>query len=434
MNPEKNIETKLEQLAQAISSGDSFVNSVMSRIETSSDTVQKPKPNFVRRILMKNTVKVAAAAVVVVAVLIGIDWFGISIDGAGVAWAQVVEQLNNYERYKCRQRVVRESGPQLPMMNIYHLNLSQRRQEVEDGSIHIIDMRGEDAITVELYPEQKKAVVTKLLGFGPRKDPDIIDMVKRFEQQSTEKLGTKKQDGKLLYGFHHTLNEHNDFTVWVDAVTRLPVEIELKHPQQGQTIFMDKFEFDFERDPSAFGTEIPEGYKVETIVNDYRPKEPKEATPKELQSGLNHSAYAVKPLPWMKNIVTLEILDPLGTRAVKYVTGIQTDDGNIILLVQGNYYDTARMVWLPQQQLALETPDGIKLYTHPNGSEYARLFLEAFAKVKPDMLGVDNVGGARITRMIVMPEGVVLGLSANKPLANSTLQEVVNALTIIKAD
>jgi hypothetical protein len=169
MKNQKNLETRLEQLAQAVRPDDSFVQSVMSRLETSSDTVQKPTPTFVRRFLMKPFTKFAAAAVLVFAVLIGINQFGISIDGAGVVWAQVVEELNHYERYKRRDRVVRENGPQVPTMTVYHWNLSLRRQEVEDGTIHIIDMRGEDAITVELHPDKKKAVVTKLLDSVPAK-------------------------------------------------------------------------------------------------------------------------------------------------------------------------------------------------------------------------------------------------------------------------
>ena len=56
------IETRLEQLDRAIDSDDSFVNRVMSRLETSSDTTQKPKPTFVRRLFMKPITKFAAAA------------------------------------------------------------------------------------------------------------------------------------------------------------------------------------------------------------------------------------------------------------------------------------------------------------------------------------------------------------------------------------
>jgi hypothetical protein len=319
-------------------------------------------------------------------------------------------------------------------MQVYHLNLSLRRQEVENGDIHIIDMQGVDAITVELKPAQNKAIVTKLIGAGPRKDPHIIEMVKRFEQESTERLGTKKVNGKTLQGFRHLPNEHNDFTVWVDPETKLPVEIELKHPQAEQTIFMDEFEFDFELDASAFSTKVPDGYEIENITLDYRPVEPKEITPEDIRTGLNHTAYTVGKLPWMEKIIMIETIDPLGTKAIQYITGIQSNDGNIIIIVQGNYYDIKRMVWIPKQQLVLETPLGAKLYTHPNGSIYAKYYLESFAKASPEFFSMENLSEERFTRMIVLPDSTILGLAANKPMSDEKLQQIVESLIKIKAN
>ena len=408
---------------------------LQAQAQANKQTPEELKPE-IWRMLMKNPIaKYTAAAIVVFAVLIGITRFDISIDGASVAWADVVKELNTHEKYKCRQRIVREKGLQIPTKNIYHLNLSLRRQEVEDGSIHIIDMQGKDAITVELYPEQKKAVVTKLLGFGPKKDPDIIGMVKRFEQESTEKLGTKKQDGKILQGFRRRPNENNDFTVWVDPKTKLPVEIELKHIIDGQlrqTIFMDQFEFDFQLPMSAFSTDIPEGYEVETIIEDYRPFEPKGIAPEDLQGKLNHTAYIVNKLTWMEQVCIIEAIDPLGTKAKVYLTGIQTNDGNVIVIVQGDYYDADRMVWIPKQETTLETPSGIKLYTHPNGAIYADLFLECLAKAAPEFFDYKKLSEERFTRMVVMPNRMILGLSANKPMSDEKLQELVDSLVEIE--
>ena len=392
-------------------------------------------PN-IERIIMKSPItKLAAAAVIITAVLIGMHYFGSPIES--VAWAEVVEQINNYTKYKCRQRIVREQGPEYPTMQVYHLNLSQRRQEVGDGSIHIIDLRGKDAITVELYPDQMKATVTKLIGFGPRKDPHIIEMVKRFEQESTERLGTKKEDGKILHGFRHQPDKYNDFTVWVDPQTKLPVEIELKHPQAGQTIFLDEFEFDFELDPLAFSTDVPDGYEVKTIIQDYRPVEPKEISAEDIRSGLNHTAYTVEELPWIEKLIMIQATDPLTRMFRVYMTGILSDDGNNIIIDQSNAhsdYKEAIMEWVLKEQLVMETPSRVKLYTHQRGSEYARLYLKTFSTVNPEFFNIGNLSEERFGGMIVMPDGTIMGLSANRQMSNKKLQELVESLIEIEAN
>ncbi len=410
---------------------------VLAKSTKNQDVVPLRRPSIWRTIMKSPITKLAAAAVIIIAILIGVHYLGGSIDGASLAWSQVVEQISSYTKYKCRQRVVREQGPQRPTMQVYHLNLQQRRQELENGDIHIIDMRGKDAITVELYPAQKKATVTKLIGFGPRKDPHIIEMVKRFEQESTERLGTKKKDGKILHGFRHLPNEHNDFTVWVDPDTKLPVEIELKHVGQGRTIFLDEFEFDFELDPSAFSTDIPDGYEVKTIIQDYRPVESKEITAEDIRSGLNHTAYTIEKLPWIKRLIIMQVVSPLMRVGKVYLTGILSDDDNNIIIDQSNTrsdYKDAMMKWMLKEELVMETPSGAKLYTHPRGSDYARIYLESFAKANPEFFDIKNLSEERFTRMIVMPDGTILGLSANKKMSNEKLQELVESLIEIKAN
>jgi outer membrane lipoprotein-sorting protein len=388
------------------------------------------QPNIWSNIMKNPMTKLATAAVIIIAAFIGINQF----DKSGLAWAQVVEQLSSHTKYKCRQRVVREQGLEIPTMQIYHLNLQQRRQEVEDenGTIHIIDMRGEDAITVELDPVSKKATVTELIGFGPRKDPDIIEMVKQFEQESTERLGTKKVGGKILQGFRHQPNEHNRYTVWVDPGTKLPVEIEIQHINRGQTLYLDEFGFDFELDPSAFSTDVPDDYEVKTLVQDYRPVEPKEISAEDIRDGLHHTAYTLGKLPWIAKQSTIQTIDPLGTRAIVYIIAAQSDDGNMIVIVQGEYYDLEAMVWLPQQQVVLETPSGVTLYTHPNGAIYAQYFLKSLAEAKPDLLNAENISEERFTRMIVMPDGIVLSISANKKITDESLQELVESLKVVE--
>ena len=130
----------------------------------------------------------------------------------------------------------------------------------------------------------------------------------------------------------------------------------------------------------------------------------------------------------------IQTIDPLGTKTLVYITGIQSNDGNMIIIVQGNYYDGARMVWIPKQQLVLESSSGVKFYTHPNGSIYAKYFLESFAEASPEFFDAEDLSEERFTRMIVMPDEIILSLSSNKQMSDEQLQELVESLTEVKAN
>lgn len=72
MKSEKDIEQKLEQLADAVSSQDSFVSNVMNRIENSSVQFSKNQERniLLRRIIMKKSIKLTAAASIVIAAVL----------------------------------------------------------------------------------------------------------------------------------------------------------------------------------------------------------------------------------------------------------------------------------------------------------------------------------------------------------------------------
>ncbi len=81
MKPDKNIEQKLQQLADAVGTRDSFVSDVMNRIEDSPvQTGRKQSRNIVlRRILMKNPLKFTAAAVILIAAFLSLTVFDNSV-------------------------------------------------------------------------------------------------------------------------------------------------------------------------------------------------------------------------------------------------------------------------------------------------------------------------------------------------------------------
>lgn len=91
MVAKENIEQKLENLAKAIPTKDELVENVMSRIETKPD--YNKNKILVRRFIMNRLTKLTAAAAIIIAVLIGVNHFGGTIDGTAAVWANTLEQI-----------------------------------------------------------------------------------------------------------------------------------------------------------------------------------------------------------------------------------------------------------------------------------------------------------------------------------------------------
>ena len=101
MTAREPIEEKLENLGRAIGSDDSLVENVMSRIDTEAAELHRIKnlknKLIFGRFIMNRFTKLTAAAVILIAVLIGINHFGGPIDGASVAWGDVVTRVDRLD-------------------------------------------------------------------------------------------------------------------------------------------------------------------------------------------------------------------------------------------------------------------------------------------------------------------------------------------------
>ena len=142
------------------------------------------------------------------------------------------------------------------------LSLSRRREIRPDGSILVVDLSQEPAKALELYPEEKRAVETTVLGKVPANDPDILRRASDAQNRFGEDLGEQEIDGRMARGFR-VPEPHNDWTFWIDPETELPIRIELVQTQAGRKLIWSEFEFDVDFDESLFSTTAPEGYTVQ---------------------------------------------------------------------------------------------------------------------------------------------------------------------------
>ena len=197
MKPE-HIEQKLEQLADAVGSRDSFVNDVMSRIENSPvQTSKKTQGNHVlRRILMKNSIKFTAAAVILIAATLSLTLFDTTVPSA-YALGQTIEALNAMRSIHVRMHYPGFEEPVLVWAN-FHENGQIKALRVSQSKLAAGDPHDgpKEAVlknnTAQVWLKEKNMVyhinehekVAEVGAFFQEVDPKLI--VKKLEQLQQE--------------------------------------------------------------------------------------------------------------------------------------------------------------------------------------------------------------------------------------------------------
>ena len=284
MRPAENIERLIKNLHDTTSAemDKRVLDDALLAYEKSEKTKSAVAgPNIWRIIMTNGITKLAAAAVITAAILVGIYMFGGSIDGASVAWADVLENIQKSKTLTLLVRAKEEGPPVLKLMVIdpYLIRIEllggetfgvlRSDVQIPDGSIWIIDTDIGKALM--LNPEKKTA--TELSA-----DKQILDVYNTFRNFkdwpgfSVQEIGKRQIDGKKTIGFHlKKKNESDEMTVWVDPETQLPIRIDtLKHSEeQIQQAITTDIVFDAELDKSLFSLEPPEGYELKKF--DYDP-------------------------------------------------------------------------------------------------------------------------------------------------------------------
>ncbi len=263
---EKEIKSRFELISQFEPGSEATIRdlkrvreSLVKRITKQQTTQQK-----MWRIIMKSKItKFAAAAAIIIAVLIGIHYSGGSIDGANVAWADVMEQISSFRPYACTN-TVHDEGAQISYRRM-RLSLTQRREIRSNGVILVFDLSIPKSLT--LIPEKKHAI-EKTYDMSPASDPDIFRMANSMQNapsgSNVQEVNIREIDGHVAKGFR-SKGEYNDITIWADVQTKLPVRVEIIHVKTGRKIIISEFEFDVDFDESLFSTTAPEGYTVKKI-------------------------------------------------------------------------------------------------------------------------------------------------------------------------
>ena len=218
-----------------------------------------------RRIMESKVSKIAAAAVIIAAVLIGIHQFGGPIEG--VAWADVVRPILTARTVVFN--VIMAEGENVPITRVMNMGTQRVRGEVlsPDGktvqAISIVDY--DTSRMLQLIPSQKRAVLIEMKDL-PEKPENILEEMRNIITDlqndpdfSVEPLGEHEIDGRIATGFR-AMGPDEEVTVWADSETALPIRMEQKWRQMQFTC--TDFQFDIDMDETLFSMEIPEGYSA----------------------------------------------------------------------------------------------------------------------------------------------------------------------------
>jgi len=271
MRPAEDIKRLIKNLTDKTSAqmDERVLKDVLSTLEESEKNKSALVEPNIRRIIMKSRItKFAAAAVIIIAVLIGVHRFGNSMES--VAFADVLENVRNS---KTLTYLVRNKGEELPIMKVMAIDphllrfefLSEQMPKVPilNGQIWIVNTRKGKGLVLNTVKKTGK-ICPASKGML-----DIYDAFRNFKDRvdfSVEKIGRQQIGDKQAIGFKlKKENENREIIVWADAKSKLPIIMEENYENsKGQVVqyVITDIVFDGQLDELLFSLEPPEGYEL----------------------------------------------------------------------------------------------------------------------------------------------------------------------------
>jgi outer membrane lipoprotein-sorting protein len=224
--------------------------------------------NIWRTIMKSRISKVAAAAVIIIAILIGVLQFGDSIES--VAIADIVQPFLTANTATFKITIGGRGVPPQEFDGMF-MEPCRMRQTTPGGGTMIVDF--EQGKIVTLLPQTSQAVVLEVTNVP--EDPGDLNFfqyirlrilnAQPLDDESVEFLGEQQIEGQSAIGYH-VRKPGLDATVWADSETKMPLRIEVI--DDPMVITMSNIVFDVELDESLFSLNVPDGYKVTTFRKD----------------------------------------------------------------------------------------------------------------------------------------------------------------------
>jgi outer membrane lipoprotein-sorting protein len=290
MRPTDNIRKLFKELYVPTSAKlDERINSEISMalVNAKKDESADPLPKIWRIIMKSKMTKLAVAAVIIVAVVIGLN-IGEGPDVVSVAFAEVVRPLLSAEAGHFKMTIdvagsdldwIDYGDDPVQTIDVVFAEPGRTRWDMPTGEVLVANMQ-EGKVMILLPAKNEAAVMqvgppgvisrhnrfNKLLALRP-----LIEYALETEDGSVEFLGEREIEGLTVIGYYMPGPEHHgDITIWADSETRLPIRIEQSMGQEDAVI--SDIAYNIELDESLFSVEPPEGYSALVSEEDKEPQ------------------------------------------------------------------------------------------------------------------------------------------------------------------
>jgi len=281
-----------------------MLESTLGRFRESKQNLPAAMRPMNWRTIMKNPLtKLAIAATMVVAILLGIGLF----DGTtNVTWAHVLEKVTGFETYIFRTREVKSTGPRPDGFEFPKEGGSKRYYSETYGTItenyrddgelftrmYTLPLKNEFvAVCYPLENYRRQAITeSQIRKFHEDHPKHPSNMIRKILEGDHAELGEDVIHGRSVRGIEvrdpGTLYDgptpsFDDFTAqfWIDVETELPVWVEVSVVPEGSaerhTTIVDQFEWGTPLEASLFEPNIPAGFKPEEPTDFYTDSAPK---------------------------------------------------------------------------------------------------------------------------------------------------------------
>ena len=210
----------------------------------------------IRRIIMKSSItKIAAAAVIIIAVTVGILQFG----SGTVTWAKVIEPILNARTIICDMIIGDDENNPSTHEIIVGSRIRRTISNMPNMTM-VIDL--DSATMLVLDSEAKTASYIDIQGDLSDRTQSYVNFLRNIimrlkENPNIEELGEQIIDGRKAVGFTGR-GPNDEVTIWADAKTALPIRIYLRVGQM--CAILKNFELDAPVDDSLISMDVPPGY------------------------------------------------------------------------------------------------------------------------------------------------------------------------------